>query len=121
MEVFCDWHWSVTTTVVPECSKAECPWQVEEKEAIVSAQQKAYEQVRTERNVYSRDLIAAQAEVAEAKRRLATVVSSLHILYTLNAFIVHALKRLQTSGKHYARWTASCDGESRQQMLLEPF
>ena len=54
--------------------------QIEEKEAVVSTQQKAYEQVRTERNVYSRDLIAAQAEVAEAKRRLATLVSSCGLL-----------------------------------------
>ena len=49
--------------------------QIEEKEAVVGAQQKAYEQVRTERNVYFRDLVAAQAEVAEAKRRLSMVVS----------------------------------------------
>lgn len=42
---------------------------------VLSGQQKAYEQIRAERNSYSRDLIAAQAEVAEAKRKFARVVS----------------------------------------------
>ena len=48
--------------------------QIEEREALVVSQQKAYEKVRAERNRSSRDLIAAQAEVAEAKRKYAHVV-----------------------------------------------
>jgi hypothetical protein len=52
---------------------------MEEREVVLSGQQKAYEQIRAERNNYSRDLIAAQAEVAEAKRKFARVVSHPHL------------------------------------------
>ena len=48
--------------------------QIEAREATVVSQQKSYEAVRSERNRYSRDLIAAQAEVAEARRKFQRVV-----------------------------------------------
>ena len=49
--------------------------QMEQREVVLPGEQKAYEQIRAERNSYSRDLIAAQAEVADAKRKFARVVT----------------------------------------------
>ena len=49
--------------------------QLEERDATVSSHQKACEQMRAERNSYSRDLAAVQAEAAETKRRIDHVVS----------------------------------------------
>lgn len=50
--------------------------QLEEKTALVSSHQKALEQMRAERNAFSRDSTATQAEIAEAKRKLEIMVTN---------------------------------------------
>lgn len=43
---------------------------------MVSSHQKAFEQMRAERNAFSRDLTALQAEVANAQRKVEHMVNS---------------------------------------------
>lgn len=49
--------------------------QLEERERSLAEQNNAYEQARSERNCFSRDLIVAQSEVKDARQQLSRTVS----------------------------------------------
>ena len=61
------------------CNGRGCDLQLAEADARMKQQQAAYETVRADRNLCSRNLIAAQDEVVELRNRSRILVRSLRI------------------------------------------